>query len=200
MEILLATNNEHKLIEVKAILEPLGYKVKTLKDFGLEVDPEETGDTFEENALIKAREVKKLVNIPVISDDSGFEVEFLGNQPGVFSARFMGEDTSYDIKNTYIINELKNANDDERKARFVSVIAYVDSDGGENCFKGIVEGKVAKEIRGANGFGYDPIFLLPELEKTFAELSLEEKNMYSHRKNALVKFKEFLVNNTCPTS
>lgn len=193
MEILLATNNQHKLVEVKAILEPLGYNVKTLADFNLYVDPEETGTTFEENALIKAREVKKFVDIPVISDDSGFEVEFLGNKPGVFSARFMGEDTSYSIKNKYIINELADASGDERRARFISVIAYINRNGEEHCFRGTVEGLVSYEQRGNNGFGYDPIFLLSELDKTFAELSMEEKNMYSHRKNALVKFREFLI-------
>ncbi len=193
MDVLLATNNNHKLVEVKAILEPLGYSVKTLADFNLDVDPEETGTTFEENALIKAREVRKLVDIPVISDDSGFEVSYLGNKPGVFSARFLGEDTSYEIKNNHIINELSNVVGDERSARFVSVIAYIDKDGNEVCFRGEVEGLVADAPRGDNGFGYDPIFLLPELNKTFAEISMEEKNNYSHRKNALVKFKEYLV-------
>ncbi len=193
MDVLLATNNNHKLVEVKAILEPLGYNVKTLADFNLEVDPEETGETFEENALIKAREVRKLVDMPVISDDSGFEVSFLGNKPGVFSARFLGEDTSYEIKNNHIINELKDVVGSERSARFVSVIAYIDKDGKESCFRGEVEGLVAESPRGENGFGYDPIFLLPELNKTFAEVSMEEKNMYSHRKNALVKFREYLI-------
>ncbi len=193
MKVLLATNNNHKLIEVKAILEPLGYDVKTLKDMGLQVDPEETGASFEENALIKAREVRKLVDMPVIADDSGFEVSFLDNKPGVFSARFLGEDTSYEIKNNHIVNELKDVKGDERSARFVSVIAYIDSEGNENCFRGEVEGVVAEAPRGENGFGYDPIFFLPELEKTFAEVTMEEKNNYSHRKNALVKFREFLV-------
>ncbi len=193
MDVLLATNNNHKLIEVKAILEPLGYNVKTLADFNLEVDPEETGETFEENALIKAREVRKLVDMPVISDDSGFEVSFLGNKPGVFSARFLGEDTSYEVKNGHIINELKDIVGSDRSARFVSVIAYIDKDGKEFCFRGEVEGLVAEAPRGENGFGYDPIFFLPELNKTFAEVSMEEKNEYSHRKNALVKFREYLV-------
>ncbi len=193
MDVLLATNNKHKLVEVKAILEPLGYNVKTLSDFNLDVDPEETGETFEENALIKAREVRKLVDIPVISDDSGFEVSYLGNKPGVFSARFLGEDTSYEIKNNHIINELKGVVGAERSARFVSVIAYIDNAGKESCFRGEVEGLVADEPKGENGFGYDPIFFLPELNKTFAEVSMEEKNNYSHRKNALVKFKEYLI-------
>ncbi len=195
MEILLATNNEHKLIEVKAILEPLGYQVKTLNDYNLVVDPEETGATFEENALIKAREVKKLVDVPVISDDSGFEVEFLNNQPGVFSARFLGEDTSYEIKNTHIINELKDANEDERGAKFVSVIAYINDNGEEHCFRGEIKGVVSTEMRGENGFGYDPIFLLTELNKTFAEMTMEEKNSYSHRKNSLTKFRKYLEQN-----
>lgn len=193
MEVLLGTNNQHKLIEVKAILEPLGYTVKTLGDFNLNVDPEETGDTFEENALIKCREVRKLVDIPVISDDSGFEVSYLGNKPGVFSARFLGEDTSYDIKNNHIINELKNAVGEERSCRFVSVIAYIDNEGNEYCFRGEVEGQVSEKIKGENGFGYDPIFFLPQLNKTFGEVSMEEKNNYSHRKNSLMKFREFLT-------
>ncbi len=197
MEILLATNNEHKLVEVKAILEPLGYDVKTLKDYNLNVDPEETGDTFEENALIKAREVKKLVNVPVISDDSGFEVKYLNNQPGVFSARFLGEDTSYEVKNSLIIDKLKDITGSERSAKFVSVIAYITSDGKEYCFRGEIEGVVSSEIRGANGFGYDPIFLLPSIDKTFAEMTMEEKNNHSHRKNSLMKFKEFLEQANC---
>ncbi len=194
MEILLATNNEHKLVEVKAILAPLGYEVKTLKDYNLNVDPDETGETFEENALIKAREVKKLVNVPVISDDSGFEVKFLDNKPGVFSARFLGEDTSYEVKNNYIIEQLKNAKDSDRDAKFVSVIAFINNLGEEFCFRGEIEGVVSSNARGSNGFGYDPIFLLPELNKTFAEMTMEEKNNYSHRKNSLMKFKSFLEN------
>ncbi len=192
MEILLATNNEHKLVEAKAILEPLGYDVKTLNDYNLNVNPEETGETFEENALIKAREVKKLVNVPVISDDSGFEVKYLNNQPGVFSARFLGEDTSYELKNNYIVDKLKDVKDNERTARFVSVIAYINKYGEEFCFRGEIEGVVSNEAKGTNGFGYDPIFLLPELNKTFAEMTMEEKNSYSHRKNSLTKFREFL--------
>ncbi len=194
MEILLATNNEHKLVEVKAILEPLGYVVKTLNDYNLNVNPDETGETFEENALIKAREVKKLVNVPVISDDSGFEVKYLNNQPGVFSARFLGEDTSYAVKNNYIVDKLKDAKDAERSAKFVSVIAYITNEGDEHCFRGEIEGVVSNEPRGTNGFGYDPIFLVPNLNKTFAEMTMDEKNSYSHRKNSLMMFKEFLEN------
>ncbi len=196
MDILLATNNEHKLVEVKAILEPLGYDVKTLKDYNLNVDPDETGATFEENALIKAREVKKLVNVPVISDDSGFEVSYLNNEPGVFSARFLGEDTSYEVKNQYIIDKLQSAKENERTAKFVSVIAYIDNDNNEHCFRGEIVGVVSNKIRGNNGFGYDPIFLLPDLGKTFAEMTMDEKNMYSHRKNSLTKFRAFLEKNT----
>ncbi len=193
MNVVFATNNQHKLVEVRSILEPLGYEVLSLKDVNIEVDPEEIGETFEENALIKAREIKKLVDMPVISDDSGFEVEYLDNKPGVFSARYLGVDTSYDIKNNHIISELEKANDDERVARFVSVIAYIDNEGNENCFRGEVVGEVSRKPQGSNGFGYDPIFLLKEANKTFAELTMEEKNSFSHRGNALKLFREFLL-------
>lgn len=193
MKVVLATNNRHKLVEVKSILEPLGYEVLSLKDLDLDIDPEEDGLTFEENALIKAREVKKVVDYPVIADDSGFEVEFLDNKPGVFSARFLGEDTSYEVKNKHIIEKLQGAKEDMRVARFVSVIAFIDIDGNENCFRGEVTGIVSDEPRGSNGFGYDPIFLVKELGKTFAELTMEEKNSFSHRGNALKLFREFLI-------
>ncbi|GHU60536.1 non-canonical purine NTP pyrophosphatase [Clostridia bacterium] len=183
MDILFATSNIGKLKEAKEILG--SYNILSLSDFDKKIEVVEDGETFEENAVKKATEISRILNIPVLADDSGLEVDFLDKAPGVLSARFMGEDTSYDIKNQYIIDKLDGIEDERRTARFVCAIAYAAPDGRVFTARGTIEGIIGRSIVGGNGFGYDPIFFVPSLGKTTAELSMEEKNRISHRGNAL---------------
>lgn len=185
-QILFATGNEHKMIEIRAILADLGMPVISLKEAGIDVDVEENGQSFEENALIKATEIAKLVeNTIVLADDSGLEIDYLNKEPGIYSARYAGVDTSYDIKNQMLLDRLAGVEDEQRTARFVCAIAAVFPNGDQQVVRGTIEGIIGHEIKGENGFGYDPIFFLPELGKTTSELSPEEKNELSHRGNAL---------------
>ena len=156
-----------------------------MKDAGVDLDIVEDGETFEQNALIKARSVWKQTGQLVISDDSGLEVDALGREPGIYSSRYMGEDTSYHVKNMNIIERLKGVPEEKRTARFVCAAAVIFPDGSEKVVRGVMEGRIGYEERGENGFGYDPIFILPEFEKTTAELSPEVKNSRSHRGKAL---------------
>lgn len=184
-EIMLATSNAHKVEEFQTMLAPLGYQVKSLLDFDEAIDIEETGTTFEENALLKAQAIHDLLHIEVIADDSGLMVNALDGQPGIYSARFMGRDTSYDIKNQYIIDQCKDAED--KGCQFVCAIAYVKADGTHKVFTGVVEGLVADHMEGAKGFGYDPIFYYPPYQTTLANVSEEQKNAISHRGRALAQ-------------
>lgn len=184
-KLMIATANTHKVEEFKTMLTPLGFDVMSLLDLPEAIDIEETGTTFEENALIKARTIYEKLHIPVISDDSGLAVNAMNGAPGVYSARYMGHDTSYDIKNKAIMEEV--AKSDDRGAQFVCVIAYVEEDGREHTFRGEVEGEIAHEIIGAKGFGYDPIFYYPPYQTTLANVSEEQKNKVSHRGRALAK-------------
>ena len=188
----IATSNPHKVEEFQTMLGP-NVEVKSMKDLGQEVSIVEDGKTFEENALIKARALYKVIHQPVISDDSGLEVDALDKKPGVHSARWMGEDTPYTIKNQAIIDALKDKKD--RSARFVCVIAYIDEDGKEYTYRGTIEGQINDKIVGANGFGYDPIFYFPPLKKTSAEMTMEEKNQYSHRAKALKDLYHYVKEN-----
>ena len=184
--IVFATGNAHKMIEIRQILEDLGMPVISMKEVG--VDPEiiEDGTTFEENALIKAREVAKLLpNDIVLADDSGLEVDALNKEPGIYSARYAGENTSYEIKNQLILDRVKDVPEEKRTARFACAVAAVFPDGTEKVVRENMEGRIAYESAGANGFGYDPIFYLPEYGCTSAELSPEDKNAISHRGKAL---------------
>lgn len=184
--IVFATGNEHKMIEIRQILENLGMPVISMKEVG--VDPEiiEDGTTFEENALIKAREVAKLLpNDIVLADDSGLEVDALNKEPGIYSARYAGENTSYEIKNQLILDRVKDVPEEKRTARFACAVAAVFPDGTEKIVRENMEGRIAYESAGVNGFGYDPIFYLPEYGCTSAELSPEDKNAISHRGKAL---------------
>ena len=184
--IVFATGNAHKMIEIRQILEDLGMPVISMKEAG--VDPEiiEDGTTFEENALIKAREVAKLLpNDIVLADDSGLEVDVLNKEPGIYSARYAGENTSYEIKNQLILDRVKDVPEEKRTARFACAVAAVFPDGTEKVVRENMEGRIAYESAGANGFGYDPIFYLPEYGCTSAELSPEDKNAISHRGKAL---------------
>ncbi|MBE5970868.1 MAG: XTP/dITP diphosphatase [Lachnospiraceae bacterium] len=193
MKVVFATSNEHKLTEVREILSGSGIEVLSLKDVNVSMeDVEETGKSFKENAIIKAKYVAEKAGMAALADDSGLEVDYINKEPGIYSARYMGEDTSYTIKNNNIIERLKDAKEGERTARFVCVIAAVFPDGKILDTQGTMEGEIAHEIRGENGFGYDPILYLPELKKTSAELSPEEKNAISHRGKALRSMKEML--------
>lgn len=192
-KIVFATANAGKVKEIKEILADFSVEVVSLKEMGITADIEENGKTFEENSLIKAREICKLTGFPALADDSGLEVDYLNGEPGIYSARYLGYDTDYDYKNNYIINQLKEAKDAERTARFVCVISLVLPDGREFVKKGVMEGQIGYEIKGENGFGYDPIFYLPEHGKTSAELSAEEKNKISHRGKALREMKDLIV-------
>ncbi|MBF0578832.1 RdgB/HAM1 family non-canonical purine NTP pyrophosphatase [Erysipelotrichaceae bacterium RD49] len=180
----IATGNAHKKEEFAAMLGD-DVQVKTLKDLGHEPEIEETGTTFEENALIKARALHKIVGEAVMSDDSGLEVDALDKQPGIYSARFMGEDTNYEIKNQAILDALKDKED--RTARFVCAIAWIEEDGTEHVYRGTMEGFINDKIEGPNGFGYDPIFYYPPFGTTSANVPPEVKNSASHRHNALVQ-------------
>ena len=193
-KIVFATANEGKVKEIKEILKDFPIEVVSMKEMGITADIEENGTTFEENSLIKARALAKLTGLPALADDSGLEVDYLNGEPGIYSARYLGRDTDYDYKNNYIINKLSDAQDKERSARFVCVISLVLPDGREFVERGVVEGLIGYEQKGENGFGYDPIFYLPEYGKTSAELSPDEKNKISHRGKALSAMKKLIMN------
>ena len=189
-ELILATTNQGKLKEIKAMLKDIDIDVLSMKDvLDQEIDIEETGTTFKENALIKASTIAKIVNKPVLADDSGLEVDALDKQPGIYSSRFLGEDTSYDIKNQYIIDAIKGK---ERSARFVCAMALVIPDKEPIIIEETMEGLINDKIEGENGFGYDPIFYFPPCKMTSAMMSMEEKNKYSHRAKALKKLYSIL--------
>ena len=187
-----ATGNENKMKEIREILGALPLEILSMKEAGVSADIVEDGKTFEENALIKARAICKLAGEMVLADDSGLEIDYLNKDPGIYSARYMGEDTSYHIKNKSLIDRLEGVPDEKRTARFVCAIAAVFPDGKELVVRGTVEGIIGYEEKGENGFGYDPIFYLPERGCTTAELPPEEKNSISHRGNALRLMKELL--------
>ena len=191
-KIIFATGNEGKMKEVRMILEDLGLPVLSLKDAGITADVEENGTTFEENAQIKAKAIMEMTGALVLADDSGLEVDALDKEPGIYSARYMGQDTSYHIKNQNIIDRLEGKVGEERSARFVCAIAAAFPDGRVLITRGTMEGQIGYEEKGENGFGYDPIFYLPEYQCYSAELSLEEKNKLSHRGKALRLMKERL--------
>ncbi len=191
--IIFATSNEGKMKEIRLIMADSGYEVVSLKEAGISADIEENGATFEENAVIKATAIAKLTGELAMADDSGLEVDFMDKAPGIYSARFLGEDTSYDIKNNYILDKLKDVPLEERSARFVCAIALADADGKAITKRATIEGYIGYEIRGGNGFGYDPIFMVPEFDCTTAQLTMEQKNKISHRGKALAKMKEELL-------
>ena len=186
-----ATGNENKMVEIREILGDLPLEILSMKQAGIRADIEENGTSFEENALIKAREVCRLAGEMVLADDSGLEIDYLNGEPGIYSARYMGENTSYRVKNKNLMERLEGVPNEKRTARFVCAIAAVFPDGKELVVRGTVEGIIGYEERGENGFGYDPIFY-PERGLTTAELPPEEKNSISHRGNALRKMKELL--------
>lgn len=189
-EIVVASTNEGKIKEIKAMLNEIGIEVKSIKDvFNEEIEIEENGKTFQENALIKAQTICDMIHLPTLADDSGLEVDAMNGEPGIYSARFMGHGTSYDIKNQYIIDAVKGK---ERGARFVCAMALCIPDEEPILIEEYFNGEINDCIEGENGFGYDPIFYVPELHKTSASLTLEEKNQYSHRAKALKKLYQIL--------
>ena len=190
--LIFATGNEHKMVEIREIVGELPVEILSMKDVGIKADIVENGSTFEENALIKAKEVCKLAGEMVLADDSGLEIDYLNGEPGIYSARYMGEDTSYRIKNQNLIDRLEGVPEEKRTARFVCAIAAAFPDGRSFVVRGTIEGIIGYEERGTNGFGYDPIFYLPERGVSTAEIPPEEKNSISHRGNALRKMKELL--------
>lgn len=190
--LIFATGNENKMKEIREIMEGLPVEILSMKEAGIEADIVEDGMSFEENALIKARAVCRLAGEMVLADDSGLEVDHLNKEPGIYSARYMGEDTSYKIKNQNIIDRLEGVPDEKRTARFVCAIAAVFPDSRELVTRGTIEGMIGYEERGENGFGYDPIFYLPERGCSTAQLPPDEKNSVSHRGNALRSMKDLL--------
>ena len=192
-KVIFATGNEGKMREIRMILEDVAVTVLSLKEAGITLDAEENGSTFAENALIKARACSAMTDGIVLADDSGLEIDYLNKEPGIYSARYLGEDTSYRIKNQNLIDRLAGVPDEKRTARFVCAIAAVMPDGSERVTEGTIEGRIGYEEKGSGGFGYDPIFYVPEFGCTSAELTAEQKNAASHRGRALEKMKEELL-------
>ena len=190
--IIFATGNEGKMREIRQILEGMDVELLSMKEAGIEADIVENGKNFEENAVIKAKAVAVKTDHIVLADDSGLEIDYLNGEPGVYSARYLGEETPFSDKSADLLRRLKDVPAEERSARFVCAIAAVFPDGETVVTRGAVDGRIAYELRGDNGFGYDPIFYLPEYDRTAAELTDEEKNRISHRSRALELMKEEL--------
>ena len=191
-KIVFATGNKDKLREIKEIMADYDVEIVSMKDEGIVVDIVEDGNTFEENALIKAKAIAAHTDAIVLADDSGLEIDALNKEPGVLSARYMGEDTSYEIKNQNLIDRLEGVSKENRTARFVCAIAAVLPNGEELVTRQTMEGYIGYEPQGENGFGYDPIFYLEEFGCSSAALSREQKNAISHRGKALRETRELL--------
>lgn len=191
-KIIFATKNKGKIKEINAIMSDMNIEVISMEEAGVNVDVVEDGETFQENAIKKAREIMEISGLITMADDSGLEIDYLDKAPGVYSARYMGEDTPYDIKNSKILDIMKDVPEEKRTARFVSVIATAIPGGKIVTTKGTIEGIIGYEIKGENGFGYDPIFFVPEYGMTTAEMAPEQKNSISHRGKALRLMKDEL--------
>ena len=189
-KLILASSNKGKINEIKEMLPD--YEILSMADVGFAGDIEENGTTFEENAVIKARAVWEKTGHTVLADDSGLEVDAINKEPGIYSARYLGEDTPFDQKMDDILRRLEDVPDEKRTARFVCAMAAVLPDGSEKTVRGTMEGFIGYEKKGTNGFGYDPIFVVPEYELTVAQLDSDQKNRISHRGAALRKMKEAL--------
>ena len=187
MKVILASKNAHKLEELSAILGQLGFEIALASENGLDIEVEETGTTFEENSLLKAEAVMKASGLPVLADDSGLMVDALGGAPGVYSARY-GHKNSDAERVAYLLENMKDVPDERRTAKFVCVITCLWPDGQKIVARGECPGRILHEVHGSNGFGYDPVFYVPEKGKTFAELLPEEKNAISHRARSLQEF------------
>lgn len=193
-KIILASNNINKLKELKEKLKPFKINVISQKEAGYDIEIEETGTTFTENAVLKADSIYKISNLPVVADDSGLEIDALDGKPGVYSHRFAGENATDNERIDKVLNLMKNVPEEKRTARFKTVLCYINDNGEKHIFEGKAEGKIGFEPRGNNGFGYDPIFIYNG-KNTFAELTQEEKNKISHRGKATEQFIKFLNDN-----
>ena len=187
MKVILASKNPHKLTELSAILSQHGFEIALESEYGLDIDVDETGTTFEENSLLKAEAVMKASGLPVLADDSGLMVDALDGAPGVYSARY-GHKESDAARTAYLLENMKDVPDEARTAKFVCVITCLWPDGRKIVARGECPGVITREVHGENGFGYDPVFYLPELGMTYAELPSEQKNAISHRARALQEF------------
>ena len=187
MKVILASKNQHKLTELSAILSQLGFEIALESEYGLDIDVEETGTTFEENSFLKADAVMKASGLPVLADDSGLMVDALDGAPGVYSARY-GHKASDKERTAYLLENMKEVPEERRGAKFVCVITCLFPDGRKIVARGECPGVIARAPHGENGFGYDPVFYLPELGMTYAELPSEQKNAISHRAHALQDF------------
>lgn len=190
--LIFATGNENKMREIREIFAGTGYEILSMKEAGVDMDIIEDGKTFEENAIIKAKAVMEVTGKLTLADDSGLEIDAFGGEPGIYSSRYLGEDTPYTEKNQVILDRLKDVPEEKRGARFVCAIAAVFPNGQIHTTHGIMEGIIGYESKGGNGFGYDPIFFLPDEGKYAAQLSSDEKNVRSHRGAALRQIKEVL--------
>lgn len=189
LKIIFATGNQGKMREIRDIMSDLDAEILSMKEAGIEADIEEDGKTFEENAVIKAKAVAAFTDAIVLADDSGLEIDYLDKEPGIYSARYLGEDTPYSVKNKNLIERLAGVPDEKRTARFVCAIAAVMPGGEIVTTRGVIEGRIGYEEKGDNGFGYDPIFYVPEYGVTTAQLTEDEKNRISHRGRALSAMK-----------
>ena len=187
MKVILASKNPHKLTELSAILSQHGFAIALESEYGLDIDVDETGTTFEENSLLKAEAVMKASGLPVLADDSGLMVDALDGAPGVYSARY-GHKSSDGERTAFLLENMKDVPDEKRTAKFVCVITCLWPDGRKIVARGECPGVITREVHGENGFGYDPVFYLPELGMTYAELPSEQKNAISHRARALQEF------------
>jgi XTP/dITP diphosphohydrolase len=194
-KLIVASNNEHKILEIKEILSKYSIEVLGLKETGINIDVEENGTTFIENAYKKATEIHNVLeNVMVLADDSGLMVECLGGAPGVYSARFAGEHGNYEKNNKKLLDLLKENKDEDKKAKFVCAMVLISDKDAVIKVQGEIEGKIINEERGTNGFGYDPIFYIPEYKMTFAQMDSNLKNSISHRANALNKLEGEIKN------
>lgn len=193
MNIIIASNNQGKIKEFKKMLEPIGYTVLSQSEAGIDIEVEETGTTFKENATLKAEAIYNLKHTAVLADDSGIEIEYLNGEPGIYSARYMGMTNDIDRRKC-ILDKLQGVEENKRKARFVCCICYINENGQKQYAEGYWNGKITTEPRGNNGFGYDPIFIPDGESITSAEMSSEEKNSKSHRAKALKRLKEIIYN------
>ena len=187
MKVILASKNPHKLTELSAILSQHGFEIALESEYGLDIDVDETGTTFEENSLLKAEAVMKASGLPVLADDSGLMVDALDGAPGVYSARY-GHKSSDGERTAFLLENMKDVPDEKRTAKFVCVITCLWPDWRKIVARGECPGVITREVHGENGFGYDPVFYLPELGMTYAELPSEQKNAISHRARALQEF------------
>lgn len=193
MQLVLATNNRDKVKEIKHLLEELPVTILTADDFLEFPDPEETGSTLVENAVLKARAISEFCELPALADDSGLEVDALNGAPGVYSSRYAGENVTYKDNYTKLLLEMAGVSQEKRTARFRCVIAIVWEDGSVETVEGVAEGLITTTVEGDRGFGYDPVFFYPPLGKRFSEMTLDEKNQVSHRGKALQAARNLLI-------